>query len=105
MSTSTRKTNEELLEAYKLKVQIIKDRLKKKEASQAKKDKREFDHQKYILAGSILKVLDLNENANADTIKEVLPYLVGLLNKKKDYINNQSYKESGDRILSDWSKE
>lgn len=98
-----RKTNEELIESYKQRIRQIKERAKKETVQKIKKDRREFDHQKYILAGSVLKVLNINENANAETVKDILPALVGFLDSKKDYIGNNGYKEKGIEILKEWS--
>lgn len=98
-----KKSNDELIESYKQRIRQIKERAKKEEVQKKKKDKREFDHQKYILAGSILKVLNINENADAETVKELLPALIGFLDSKKDYIGNSGYKEKGIEILKNWS--
>lgn len=98
-----RKTNDELIENYKRKIQQVKERVKKETIQKIKKDRREFDHQKYILAGSILKVLEINENATAETVKDILPCIVGYLESKKGYISQDRNRERGSEILKDWS--
>lgn len=98
-----KKSNEEIIERYKQKIQIVKDRAKKEASQKLKKDRREFDHQKYILAGSILKILEANENANAETVKDILPCILGYLDSKKGYINQDRNRERGNEILKEWS--
>lgn len=98
-----KKTNDELIESYKRKIQQVKERAKKETIQKIKKDRREFDNQKYILAGSVLKILDINENATAETVKDILPSLVGFLASKKDYLKSNGYKEKGEDILKLWS--
>jgi hypothetical protein len=100
-----KKSNDELIESYKQRIRQIKEKAKKEAVQKIKKDRREFDHQKYILAGSILKVLNINENANAETVKELLPSLIGFLDSKKDYLRNNGYKEKGEEILKLWCNE
>lgn len=100
-----RKTNEELIESYKQKIKQVKERAKKENLQKTKSNRREFDHQKYILAGSVLKVLNINENANAETVKDILPALIGFLESKKDYLKSNGYKEKGEEILKLWSIE
>ncbi|WP_437609193.1 hypothetical protein [Erwinia sp. V71] len=100
-----KKTNDELIEGYKRKIQQVKERSKKETLQKLKKDKKAFDHQKYILAGSILKVLDLNINADAETVKDLLPCIIGYLESKKHYISQDRNRNRGNEILNDWSVE
>jgi hypothetical protein len=100
-----KKSNDELIESYKQRIRQIKEREKKETFKKIKKDRREFDHQKYILAGSVLKVLNINENATAETVKDILPALIGFLESKKDYLNSNGYKEKGEEILKFWSNQ
>lgn len=98
-----KKTNDELIESYKRKIQQVKERSKKETIQKIKKDRREFDHQKYILAGSLLKVLGVNENATAETVKDILPCVLGYLDSKKEYVSQDRNRERGNEILKEWS--
>jgi len=94
---------EEQLRTAQQKVNRLKTQVATKQKAEQRAKRKERDHKKYILAGNILKLLNM-------TVEESETHLNLILGKLAELNNLEAEKvpfiiRRGDRILEDWKRQ
>jgi hypothetical protein len=94
---------EEQLRTAQQKVNRLKTQVATKQKAEQRAKRKERDHKKYILAGNILKLLNM-------TVEESEKHLNLILGKLAELNNLEAEKvpfiiRRGDRILEDWKRQ
>lgn len=94
---------EEQLRTAQQKVNRLKTQVATKQKAEQRAKRKERDHKKYVLAGNILKVLNMSVEESEKHMNMILGKVAELNNIEPEKLGYVVRK--GDRILEAWSKE
>lgn len=94
----TAKTLEEKIEYHQQKLNAIKNKVVQRNRKQKEAERRERTHNIIVFSTAIMKLLDLDHKE----LENSLPYVLGLLDRKKEYIYQKQNQNLGLEILNAW---
>lgn len=94
---------EEQLRTAQQKVNRLKTQVATKQKAEQRAKRKERDHKKYILAGNILKVLNMSVEESEKHMNMILGKIAELNNLEPEKV--PFVVRRGDRILEDWKRQ
>lgn len=94
---------EEQLRTAQQKVNRLKTQVATKQKAEQRAKRKERDHKKYVLAGNILKVLNMSVEESEKHMNMILGKIAELNNLDPDKV--PFIVRRGDRILEDWKRQ